>query len=201
MKALQDRCVTKEGVVTHLRKHNTNLKNEQDQYKDALLTLNVELKLREKLEEESHQKEKLQEAKTSVEKELTTLLGQVETTRANVVQEFKAAQLFIDSCGVYYGTGFEDCLKQVASVYPNLDLSKITMDDPLPSTPVGDTTIGESDNSTELELPPKGDGVVLAQPAVDPPVPPSNSSIELLDEENPLAQDKDNKTLQDAPIA
>lgn len=75
-----------------------------------------------------------------MEKELTTLLGQVEMARADVVNEFKASQPFIDSCAVYYGDEFEDCLKQVKFVYRNLDLSKITMDDPLPSTLVGDTT-------------------------------------------------------------
>lgn len=30
--------------------------------------------------------------------------------------------------GDYYGDGFDDYLKQVRSVYPNLDLSKITLD-------------------------------------------------------------------------
>jgi len=55
---------------------------------------------------------------------------------------FKALQPFIDACAVYYGDGFEDCLKQVKSVYPNLDLSKFTMDEPLPSAPVGDTIFG-----------------------------------------------------------
>ena len=48
----QDRCVAKEGVVTRVRKHNTNLMNEQAQYKDAVCTLNQELKeVREKLVE------------------------------------------------------------------------------------------------------------------------------------------------------
>ena len=45
-----------------------------------------------------------------VEKELTTLLKQVETTRADTVKEFKALQPFIDSYAVYYD-GFENCLK------------------------------------------------------------------------------------------
>ena len=50
--ALQDRCVAKEGVVTRVRKHNANLMNEQGQYKDAVRTLNQELKeVREKLKE------------------------------------------------------------------------------------------------------------------------------------------------------
>ena len=52
VKALQDRCVAKEGVVGHVRKHNATLINEQGQYKEAIRTLNKELKeVREKLEE------------------------------------------------------------------------------------------------------------------------------------------------------
>ena len=38
VKALQDLCVAKKGVVTRVRKHNTNLMNEQRQYKDAVRT-------------------------------------------------------------------------------------------------------------------------------------------------------------------
>ena len=67
------------------------------------------------------------------------LYRQVETVKANAITEFKASQPFIDACAVYYGDRFKDCLKQVKSVYPHLDLSKVTMDDPLPSTPTGDT--------------------------------------------------------------
>ena len=52
VKAFQDRCVANEGVVTWVRKHNTNLMNEQEQYKEALYTLHGDLKeIREKLEE------------------------------------------------------------------------------------------------------------------------------------------------------
>ena len=135
------------------------------------------------------------------------LLGQVEMTRVDAVEEFKVSQMFIDSCVIYYGSGFEDCLKQVKSVYPSLDLSKVskvTMDNPLPSTPASDTTLGESDDSTKSELDQKDDSVVLAQPAVDPPVTPSVSSTEPLNVENPLVQDIQDKTdenPQDAPTS
>ena len=79
IKALQDRCVAKEGVVTRVQKHNTNLMNEQGQYKDVVRTLNKELKeVREKLEEANHQKEKLQ-------KEVTDLGKRVETVGTDVV--------------------------------------------------------------------------------------------------------------------
>lgn len=121
--------------------------------------------------------------------------------KVNIVEEFKASQTFIDSCAVYYGSEFEDCLKQVKSIYPTLDLSKVTMDEPLLSTLAGDTTLRESDDSTELEPTPKDDGVVLAQPTVNPPVPPIIPSVELIDMENPLTQDKDDKAHQDAPAS
>ena len=65
--ALQDRCVAKEGVLTRVRKHNTNLMNEQAQYKDVVRTLNQELKeVREKLVEAEHQNDKLKEEVTDL---------------------------------------------------------------------------------------------------------------------------------------
>ena len=79
VKALQDRCVAKEGVVTRVWKHNTYLMNEQGLYKDAIRTLNKELKeVREKLKEADRQKEKLQE-------EVTDLGKRVETAGTDVV--------------------------------------------------------------------------------------------------------------------
>ena len=76
--------------------------------------------------------------------------------------KFKASQPYIDSCAVYYNNGFENCLKQVKSIYLHLDLSKVTMDNLLPLTPAGDTNFEETDESTQLEQDPKDDGVVLA---------------------------------------
>ena len=76
---------------------------------------------------------------------------------ADAVRDFKASQSFIDSCAGYYDTGFDDCLKQVASAFPGLDLSGITMDD-------GD------DGPSHSTATPEADGVViLAQPAANPP--------------------------------
>ena len=148
----------------------------------------------EKLKEGGAKREKEQEAKATVEKGLTTLLGQVKTVRADAVREFKVSQHFIDSCAVYYGDGFKDCLKQVKSSYPHLDLSKITMDDPLPSTLASDTILEETDNSIKLKPDPKDDSIILAQPTTDPPVTPLVPSTEPLHVESPLAQD-----VQDLP--
>ena len=105
--ALQDCCIAKEGVVTQVRKHNANLMNEQGQYKDAIRTLNHELKeVKEKLTEADCQNDKLRE-------EVTVLGQRVQTAGADAVRDFKATQSFIDSCTGYYGTGFDDCLKHL----------------------------------------------------------------------------------------
>ena len=116
--------------------------NEQEQYKEAVRTLNQELKeVRGKLEEADRQNDKLRE-------EVTALGQRVQTAGANAVRDFKVTQSFINSCAGYYGTGFDDCLKQVASVFPKLDLFRITMND-------GD------DNPSHSTPTPEPDGVVV----------------------------------------
>ena len=114
MKVLQDRSVTQEGVISMLCKHNETLTNEQEQYKGAFRMLNKEVTaLIEKLKEEARLREKLQEKKSNLEAEMTTICGQVKMARVDAITEFKASQPFIDACVVYYGDGFEDYLKQV----------------------------------------------------------------------------------------
>ena len=99
----------------------------------------------------------------------------MQTAGADAVRDFKAKQSFIASCAEYYGTGFDDCLKQVASAFPELDLSGITMDD-------GD------DGSSQPNPTPESDGVVvLAQPAANPPTPASNTPAAIVNVENQQA--------------
>ena len=94
----------------------------------------------------------------------------LQTAEADAIRDFKASQSFIDSCAGYYGTGFEDCLQQVASAFPELDLSGITMDD-------GD------DGSPQPNPTPEHDGsVVLAQPTTNPAA--SNSPAVIVDIED-----------------
>ena len=117
--------------------------NEQGQYKEAIRTFNQEVKkLRKKLVEASSQKQKLQE-------KVTALREKVETARTDAVQKFKTSQSFIDSCTDYYGTGFDDCLKQVASAFPELVFSGISMDAPEPVTPARNVITDDDDGVLE----------------------------------------------------
>ena len=167
--ALQDRCVAKEGVVTRVRKHNTNLMNEQTQYKDAVRMLNQELKeVREKLVEAKRQNDKLKE-------EVRDLGQRLQTVGVGAIRDFKETQSFINSCAEYYGTGFNDCLKQVASTFPELDLSGITMDD-------------GGDGPSQPTPTPESDGiVVLAQPAANPSPSASNTPAVIVNVEDQQA--------------
>ena len=77
--------------------------------------------------------------------EVTALREKVETVKTDAIQKFKTSQSFIDSYADYYGTGFDDCLKQVASAFPELDLFGISMDAPEPVTPARDVAIEDDD--------------------------------------------------------
>ena len=159
----------------------------QKQCKEAIHTLNKELMaITEKLKKESRLQEKAQKAKESLETKLMTLREQTKKAKVDAVMEFKASQPFINLCAIYYGDGFKDCLKQVGSIYPNLDLSKIYMEDPLPTTPAsGDSFSEETNDSTHTEQDPKDDGVVLAQPTVEGPVAPLVPSARTLLQKTP----------------
>ena len=168
--------------------------NEQGQYKDAIHSFNQEVKeLKGELEEVDRQKQKLQE-------EVMALLEMVETAGTDVVQKFKTSQLFIDSCADYCGTGFDDCLKQVMSAFPELDLSEISMDALEPMTPVRNVVTDDDDGTPKSQFPPKDDsGVVLAQPAVNPSFAPvSKTLVVTVDADDPPPQ-RDGGNLADAP--
>ena len=92
MKPLQDRGIAIEGVIAHLYKCIEFLTDEEEQYKGAIRSLNEEVKnLKGKLQEEGRQRKSEQEAKEKVNKELTTLLEQVETARVDAINEYKAS--------------------------------------------------------------------------------------------------------------
>ena len=158
--------------------------NEQGQYKDAMRLFNQEVKeLREKLVEAGFQKQKLQE-------EVTVLREKVETAGTDAVQKFKTSQSFIDSYADYYGTGFDDCLKQVASAFPELDLSGISMDASKLVTPARNVVTDDDDDGVlESQPSPKVDGgIILAQPAITPPAPVSKTPVLTVDVDGAQSQ-------------
>ena len=113
------------------------------------------------MKEESRLREK---AKVDLAKKLTTLRGQVDKEKAYVVVEFRVSQPFFVACGAYYGDGFDNCIKQVGSIYPNLDLSQITINDIVSPTLGGDGTVSEEPDgfAYTMKQESKDDDVVVA---------------------------------------
>ena len=69
-----------------------------------------------------------------------------------------------------------DCLKQVASAFPELDLSGISMDTLEPATLARNVVADDDDGIPKSQPSPKVDnGVVLAQPTITPPTPISKT--------------------------
>ena len=90
MRAMQVKGAKNEELLARQKKRITNLSDRLEQYKDASRILNGEVReLKEKLEEGARQLEQEREAKTTAERELMSLLGQVETAKADAVAEFK----------------------------------------------------------------------------------------------------------------
>ena len=63
------------------------------------------------LVEETRQREEAEKAKTNQAMELTALRDQMVKAMVNAVVEFRVSQPFFNTCDVYYGDGFNDCLK------------------------------------------------------------------------------------------
>ena len=115
---------------------------ERDQYKEAVWILNMELTAKlALLEKETHHCEELEKMTTNLMIELAGLREQIKKAKVDVVAAFRTSQPYFDECGIYYGDGFDDCLKQVAAFHLDLDLSQVVIDDTISSTHEGTNTI------------------------------------------------------------
>ena len=112
-----------------------------------------------------------------------------ETARTDTIQKFKTSQSFIDSCANYYSTGFDDCLKQVMSAFPKLDLFGISMDAPESVTPARDVATEDDDVVLESQPSPVvNGGIVLAQLAITSPALVSKTPELTVDADGALLQ-------------
>ena len=120
---------------------------------------------------------------------MTALREKAETVKTDAIQKFKTSQSFIDSYVDYYGTGFNDCLKQVMSAFPKLDLFGISMDAPEPVTPARDVATEDDDVVLESQPSPVvNGGIVLAQLAITSPALVSKTPELTVDADGALLQ-------------
>ena len=101
IRALQDRCITNEGVIRRYCKCQEIENNKWDQYKEAIYILNEELMATTaKLKEESRLREEAEKVKADLATKLTTLCGQMEKAKADALAKFRVSQSFFDARSV-----------------------------------------------------------------------------------------------------
>ena len=89
IKALQDRCVAKEGVIRRYCKRQEYETKERDQYKEVVRTLNTELMVKlALLKKETRRHEELEKANTNLKMELAAFGEQMEKAQADAVAWF-----------------------------------------------------------------------------------------------------------------
>nr|POE78252.1 hypothetical protein CFP56_62647 [Quercus suber] len=100
--------------------------------------------------------------------ELATLREQMDKAKVDLVAAFRISQPFFEKCGIFYGDGFDDYLKQVTTVYPDLDLSQVVIEDTISLTLGGVDAISEEtdDSAHTVEEEVKDtEAEVIVQPA------------------------------------
>ena len=103
------------------------------------------------LENETRYCEDLAKANTNLMTKLAALREQMEQAKVDAMARFRISQPYYDECGGFYGDGFDDYLKQVAALYPHLDLSQMVIDDTIPPTPSGvDAVMNEADGTIHI---------------------------------------------------
>lgn len=93
----------------------------------------------------------------------------MDKAKVDAIATFKTLQPFFNECDIQYGDRFEDCLKQVAAVYLDLDLSQISIDNTIPLTPSDPNTINDKADDSICTF--KDEVKELKLGTIDQPIP------------------------------
>nr|POE99120.1 hypothetical protein CFP56_58023 [Quercus suber] len=123
------------------------------------------------LKEETYLREEVEKMNTNLTTKVVALHKQMDKAKADAMAAFQILQPFFDDCDVFYGEGFDDCLKQVVAIYSDLDLSQIAIDDIVPPTPKGNNAVSNKTKDSvhiieEIKYP---DAEVIVQLAPEGP--------------------------------
>ena len=129
LKGLMDCCASYEMVMSHLREkveaRETGLR-ELTAWKEVQVNkLDLTRKL---LEESEAQDEALKKILKDKEGEITEAKGLLRQAKEDVVREYRDSDTLLKELGGSFTDGFDDYFCQVKALFPNLDLSHISID-------------------------------------------------------------------------
>ena len=129
MKRLMDRCVSHETTLGHLRER---LGTKETEVQELLAWKNIQIgKLdltKQLLKESEEQVEALKKTLKDKEAKISNAKSQLHQAKDVAIKEYHDSNDLIRELDSSFANGFNDCIRQVKTSFPNLDLSHINID-------------------------------------------------------------------------
>ena len=193
------RCLKNEAALEHVQSKAEQTEDELNQLRSWKTTMEKMFELLER--ERKKLEQSIGEAKTALErkeKEIKNLKDGLHQAKEMAVCEYRDSNALLSELGDSFLQGFNDALRQVKKVYPDLDVSSIKMEDqaqtfilPVTSDDI-DELFTEADGQGEGESAP-------APPVTDStnqPVPEPTSPSTIKAANLPIAEQQENASAQ-----
>ena len=129
MKGPMDRCLAREKWVDRLKEKaeiaETELNELRAQKESQVKKLSMTKKALEELEILA---DKLRKVLQDKEGEISKLREQIRRAKEDEMTEFHNSDGFLTQLSDCYENSFQECLRQVKALYPNLDVSQVSLD-------------------------------------------------------------------------
>ena len=130
MKGLLDRCLNRENALDRVRAKAEQTEEELGQLHKWKSNMERKLELSEQARKELEQKtDEVSSVLEKKEKEIKALKEEIRLAKEVAVQEYRDSDSLLSELADSFLQGFDDSLRQVKKIYPELDVSMIKVDD------------------------------------------------------------------------
>ena len=127
-----ERCLNRETALERVRANAEQTEDELSQLHKWKSTMEQKFNLSEKVRKELEQRtEEARKAMEKKEKEIQDLNDKLRQAKETVIHEYGDSDALLSELGDSFLQGFDDTLRQVKKVYPDLDVSNVKVEDPV----------------------------------------------------------------------
>ena len=146
MKGLMGQCLGHEMALECVQEKAEQIEDELNQLRNWKPKMEKKLELSEKVRKSLEKMtEEAKRAFKGKDKEIQDLKDEVRQAKDVAVREYRDSNTLIFELGDSFLQGFDDAIRQVKRAYPDLDISKIKVEDP-PQTSVMPAASNDTDN-------------------------------------------------------
>ena len=130
MKGLMGRCLSHKTTLEHVQAKAEQMEDELNQLRNWKPKMEKKLELSEKARKSLEQAtEEVKKALEGKDKEIQDLKDEVRQAKEVAVREYCDSDALISELGDSFLQGFDDAIRQIKKAYPDLDVSKIKVED------------------------------------------------------------------------